>query len=188
MAELKGKGQSRTLDGDNPRLTIDLSEVFGGPMPESENLKKRLGQAVLDKIKDRTLAQKDVNNKKFKKYSTQYKESLDFKAFGKSPNNVNLTLTGDMLDFMDLLEIDGDRLVFGWDDEDEAAKAHGNIKGSYGGDPNPKKARDFFGLTPGQIKELKAEFKSVVEVSKGGADLIDALAAKLLKRLEDGEG
>ncbi len=50
---------------------------------------KELGNKVRERTRRRTKSGLDINNKKFKKYTTEYME--------KKKTNVNLTLTGKML-------------------------------------------------------------------------------------------
>lgn len=135
----------------NPRLKIDLKEIFGVDI-DNDALKQSINQSILDKILRRTSESLDVNEKKFKPYSKQYKKSDDFIAFGKS-NEVNLRLTGDMLELMDVIDESKNTTTIGWRDSDEAQKAHGHITGN---GRLPK--RDFFGLSSVDIQELKFEF------------------------------
>lgn len=91
---------------------------------------------------------------KFPGYSKSYIESDAFRAYGKSPNRVDLTLTGDMLSSLELLDHWPGSVVIGFrDGTEENAKAEGNQLGSYGGSPNPRKARKFLGATRAEIQE-----------------------------------
>ena len=91
---------------------------------------------------------KSLKKRNFPGYSDTYIESLDFKIAGKSPGSVNLTLSGDMLVAIDLLEDRENKLVIGFEaGSEENARADGNIRGAYGGSPNPSKARPFLGVT-----------------------------------------
>lgn len=147
----------RTLDGNNPVLKIDLAETLGTDnVPES--VASGIGQAVIDKIRKRT--QEDNENKNgtnFKPYSDEYIESTDFKAFGKSKSDVNLTASGDMLGLMDIINFDGRILEIGWSDPDQAAKAHGHITGKNG--EVPKMKRDFFGIQVQELEQIASEFE-----------------------------
>ena len=60
-----------------------------------------------------------------------------------------------MLAAMTLVEQQRGKVVIGWDDQDERAKAEGNIIGSYGQpEANPKLARPFFGIKASKLREL----------------------------------
>jgi hypothetical protein len=81
-------------------------------------------------------------------------KSLDFANAGKS-GKVDLQLSGDMLAAMRLLRESKGEIVIGFDrGSPENAKAEGNILGSYGGEPNRKRARDFLGIQPAKLREL----------------------------------
>lgn len=61
-------------------------------------------QLIIDTIVTRTMNNIDSNGKRFKNYSESYANSLEFKIAGKSKNDPNLTLSGDMLNSIQLLE------------------------------------------------------------------------------------
>lgn len=165
----------RKLSGDNPELTVKLSEIFGQPI-EDEALRSSIGQKILDIIRERSESGVGLDGR-FPGYSKAYKESLDYQAFGKD-GTVNLRLTGDMLELMDIVDESEDQIKIGWDDPNEAAKAHGHITGSVG------KKRDFFGLRPSEINEIKKEFQS--EIERGGTDERNESLLDILRRFEDG--
>lgn len=114
-----------------------------------------LGEEIVDFIINRSAAGLDKNNRKFKKYSKAY---ADMK--GVNEGDVDLVLTGEMMESLQLLNHRNGELMIGYDKEDDInAKAEGNITGSYGGDPNPKKARDFLGITKKDLYSiLKDEY------------------------------
>ena len=120
------------------------------PAGLSRDEKLDIADRVIEFIIRRTEGNKDKNGKHFPKYSKEYTKSLDFKIAGKSESNVNLTLSGDMLAAIELLnpEVKRNTLEIGIDpsDTENSAKAEGNILGSYGRSPDPSKARDFMGI------------------------------------------
>jgi len=124
--------------------------------PEFKPAQRReLGDLIIEHIYDRTNRGVDKSGKKFPGYSESYLKSLDFKNAGKSKGNVNLELSGDMLAAIELLKDAKGSVRIGFErGSDENDKAEGNILGSYGGEPNRKKARDFLGIQPGKLKEL----------------------------------
>lgn len=136
-------------------------------IPESYGPKERedLGFAILEFIRKRTQSGVGLNaegtrNKSFPAYSKSYMESLDFKIAGKS-SKVDLTLSGDMLDAMDVLRHKRGEMVIGFQNgSEDNAKAEGNILGSYGGDPNPRKARNFLGVTERELKAIIGDFEN----------------------------
>lgn len=144
--------ESRKLSGNNPRLTIDLTEVFDSRVPDSEAFRQSYGQAVIDEIRERSTGNIDRKSNRFKNYSKEYAASLEFQAHGKSIGDPNLQLTGDMLGLMDVVSTTRNTVTIGWDESDEAAKAHGHITGNVG------VRRDFFGLPDEVYKGLSSEF------------------------------
>lgn len=184
MAKLT-KGQTRTLTNENPKLRLNLKEMFGVDVSGSESLKQALGQALLDKMIERTQGGTSRFGKGFRKYSKQYIESDDFKAAGKS-RTPNMTLSGDMLGTIELDTEGGNTVVLGWDDNEEAAKAHGHIVGA-----NHLPKRDFFGLTASDIQSVKSEFSGELKdiQSSRGSNREAAILALINKvgEIADGE-
>lgn len=117
--------------------------------------RKELADLVIEHIYERTTEEgRDKNGKKFPSYSASYIKSLDFANAGKS-SKVDLQLSGDMLASMQLLKTRPGELVIGYKAGDELnGRVEGNRLGSYGGDPDPKKARDFLGIQPTKLREL----------------------------------
>lgn len=124
----------------------------------SRSLREQIAQDLLDKILERAESGVDINGKRFKGYSKQYINSDSFKAFGKDPSKVNLRLTGDMLELLDVIQSSPDEVVLGWTDVGEAKKAYGHIEGT---GKLPK--RDFFGLTNSDIQDIKRIYKTELE-------------------------
>ncbi len=175
-----GKGQTRTLRGQNPKLKIDLKETLGVDTKGRPALREALGQALLDKMLERTENGISRFGKAFKKYSKAYRESDEFKAAGKS-NKVNLKLSGDMLGLMDVEATGGNEVTLSFSDSEEAAKAHGHITG---GGMLPK--RDFFALTAKDIREVKNEFSSDLrDTQSDDRETRDAALLGLIKKVRD---
>lgn len=137
-------------------LTVDLDQLFETKVPNDPGLREEIGQAIIDKIKERTDAGNKLGGGKFKKYSKEYIDSLGFKAHGKDKNDVNLRLTGDMLETMDIIAQSRNIVKLGWRDETQNAKAFNHQTG----DTVP--ARPFFGLSNSEIKALKSEFADAI--------------------------
>lgn len=126
------------------------------PKGLSRDERESIADLVIEFMVKRTQDGKDVTGKKFKaKYSKAYIDSLDFENAGKSKSKVDLQLSGDMLAAMALLDEKDGRIVVGYPEgSEEAGKAEGNILGSYGGDPDPKKARPFLGIKPKELQKI----------------------------------
>ena len=110
-----------------------------------------IAQELIDYILERTAKGKGKDGKPWGGPASRY--SPGYKG-GKGP--VNLSLSGDMLDALTLIQQKKGQIVIGIDDSKEEGKAEGNILGTYGKDtPIPGKARNFLGLS-------KQEFKSKI--------------------------
>jgi hypothetical protein len=138
------------------KIKIDLSGYGLSPDQKDE-----VADLIIERIVNRTDQGKDKDGRRFPGYSKSYKESLDFKVAGKT-NKVDLQLSGDMLAALSVLDKTSRSVTIGFENgSEENAKADGNIRGTYGNpSPNPKKARDFLGIT---IKELTDIIKFIKE-------------------------
>lgn len=109
-----------------------------------------IAEEILDFIRDRTFAGMDKNGKQFKKYSAAYA-----KKKGVGVDDVNLVLSGEMMDELIMLSHKNGEITIGYEKgSDVNDKAEGNITGSYGRDPNPKKARDYLGISRKDLMDI----------------------------------
>jgi len=149
MAKTKGL----KLTQSEVSQTLDLNDLFGANFSGNSGLAQAIGQAMIDKIIERTSSGKGLDGVKLKSpYSKMYAESLEFKAFGKSKNKVNMELTGQMLGTLDVVGNDAGKVTIGWIDDNENAKAYNHNVG----DTVPK--RPFFGLSKSELDDIKLEF------------------------------
>lgn len=131
------------------RIAIDIPPDL---RPAQRN---ELADLVIEHIVDRTQRGLDKDGRRFKPYSESYVKSLDFRNAGKSRSRVDLQLSGDMLAAIEALSVRPGKITIGFENgTEENAKAEGNRLGSYGGDPDPKKARDFLGIQRKKLLEL----------------------------------
>ena len=142
--------------------TIDLNEVVGSDISSDEVLVTKIGQAIIDYMEERVDDGLGLGRVKLKSpYSKSYSESLDFIAAGKSRNDVNMKLSGDMMGSIDLIKTDGSVITIGIDDPDQAPKAFNHQTG----DTVPK--RPFFGVTKKELKDyVLKEFKDEIAAKK----------------------
>ena len=110
-----------------------------------------LGRELVQIILKRTAAGKDKHGKAFVGYSKEYKASDDFKLTGKSPSNVNLRLSGDMLADLGVISARNGRIIIGFESEEQRAKAHGHITGKEGSGKLP--VRDFLGISQEELAQ-----------------------------------
>ncbi len=132
---------------------FNLKEIFGKDFSNNPDLRDQIGQAIIDKMVERTESGVDISDKGFKPYSTAYKNSDEFKDF-KNSSKVNMTLKGDMLEDVDIVSETTNTLKVGFTDDLETKKAYNHNVG----DTLPK--RQFFGIRRKDIDEIKKEFSS----------------------------
>lgn len=130
----------------------------------TEDEKQAISQEIIDKILDRTEGGRGVKNGalySFPKYSSLYKNSLDYKNAGKS-GTVDLTLSGDMLTMLRYLPSISKKneIVIGYEEKDDVAgRVEGNVRGTYGASRgNNKKARNFLGITQKELNAVLSKF------------------------------
>jgi hypothetical protein len=148
--------ESKVIIGKNPRLKVKVSDRY------SRDELLSIAQDIRDYIALRTEKGLGKNQKpwsgKAATYSETYANSLDFKIAGKSKNNVNLTLSSEMLGSLNP-SVKGSEITIDLEGEDNKAKAEGNIKGTYGKkSPIPGKARNFLDLAPGELRAILANY------------------------------
>jgi hypothetical protein len=134
-----------------------------------------IAKEVIDYIIKRTKDGKDKNEAAFQGYSASYKKSLDFKIAGKSPSKVNLTLSKEMLNSLELLSHKPGEITIGYDKSNAElnGKVEGNRLGTYGNSKPVTKPRDFLGIRPIKLKNIESQFPT----SKSDKDsLIEKLA------------
>jgi hypothetical protein len=126
-----------------------------------------IGDDVLQFIRDRSAEGVGVkergdgkwSNKNFPFYTQAY---ADFK--GVSRGSVDLVLDDEMLNAMEVLKVHPKKreIVIGYQAGDEInGKVEGNRIGSYGGEPKPRKARDFLGISPRDLAAVLAGYDPV---------------------------
>jgi len=161
--------------------TINLKEWLGVDLSDRADIRQAVGQSVIDYMVERVKSGRGFGNKQLKpKYSDEYTESDEFKAFGKSKAGpVNMTLTGQMLDSITLLDDNEDEIKIGIDDPDETPKAFNHQTGDSPGMPK----REFFGLSNAELKDLKGklkgEIKSIIKEGANKKEVNDLILGKI---------
>jgi hypothetical protein len=150
---------TRNLEEDQVELEVDLKSLF--PSKKfTDREKDVIAQLFIDKVAERAAKGLDIHGRKLPNYSESYSESAEFRAFGKSQENPNMRLTGDMIDQLEPLDASKDKIKIGWTEQLQNAKAHGNITGQNGA---WDKKRDFFGLSVADIEQIKKEVKELID-------------------------
>lgn len=146
---------------------------------------------VIDKIIKRTKKGLDKDGQPFAGYSKAYKDSLNFKIAGKS-SKVDLTLSGDMLDSIKILQNQGRSVEIGFENGSvENGKADGNIRGTYGKPSPVGPARPFLGITDKELKSILSKYPPKSEKSLNRANTVlsrESAADKLSGAVEVDDG
>lgn len=127
-------------------------------LPEGYAPKDReaIGEAIVEYIRDRTAEGTGIRANgrlyDFPAYTKEYKKF-------KGQNRVDLRLSDEMMDELKVLRVGTDSILIGYEPGSEVNdKAEGNIIGSYGRDPNPRKARNFLGINKSELELILAGF------------------------------
>jgi hypothetical protein len=139
--------------------------MFGQRVPDSVAFREAVGQEIIDRIVSRTTGDnKSRTGKQFRGYSEAYVNSEAFAVFGKSAANVNLTLSGDMLNTLDVVDSGPNFITIGFSVNEVKGRAHGHVRGIKRRMGNSKKSkmgkvrRDFFGLPDGDYRRIAEGF------------------------------
>jgi len=130
---------------------------------------ERVGREVVRTIKDRTAKGTDKNGAAFSPYSDEYIESKEFAIARKSPSQVNLKLSGEMLTDLEVLDVDpsSGTIIVGISSPDSQAKAHGHITGANGRLP----VRDFLGITAREFATILSKVPEPEKLLKAEQEL-----------------
>jgi hypothetical protein len=147
------------------KYKINIDDLFGGRYKTNPATRAAIGQAIIDRIVERTQSENvDRFGKSLGTYSPSYRDSLDFKVLKGSERVVNLTATGDMLGSMTITEQTPRTITIGWTDSEQNTKAYGHISGMKGHPvlQGKVKPRDFFGLPKSDLEAIASEFEDQV--------------------------
>lgn len=172
------------LSEDEVSQSIDLEKYLGKGGASNPAISQAFAQAVIDRIISRTESGRDAFGSQFKGYSKSYKDSLAFKAFGKS-SRVNLELTGEMLSSVDILSISRGNLTIGITGE-PAARAYGHMTGMEGHPflDGVTPERKFFGVTEQDLEDIAKDFEPELESTAEDERLIEAIQQAVERRDE----
>lgn len=134
---------------------------------------------VINKIVKRTQSGVDKEGNSFPGYTKEYEKQ---KKKITSAGTVNLTLTEDMLDSLQILKNSSGKVTIGYEKGSvENAKADGNIRGTYGQNrANSSKARDFLGISESELSTILKKYPKQSERSQDRA-------AQTLRKYADAE-
>ncbi len=143
--------------------------------------RKAIADDFIEYIRERTEKGHGVDDKRWKGsaanvYSDTYKDSFEFKSKSRK-KLVSLILSGDMLSSIEKLPSGASEIAIGLTKSDpDYKKAEGNIRGSYGGKPNPAKERNFMELSKDEIAKILRPYKD----AKTRQERVSAFKAALL--------
>jgi hypothetical protein len=175
--------QNLKLTPDDVSQEIDLKKSLGIDISNNGPMKEAVGQWIIDRILERTSKGVDAYGKPFKKYSKDYEQSLEFRAF-KSSHTVNMELKGDMLASIDILSKSGNTLKIGFKDAEQATKAYGHMTGMKGNKmlEGVTPVRTFFGLSDDDIAAMRKEFSPDITNKSEDEAKHDSILMKLLTK------
>lgn len=141
--------------------------------------RQKIADAFLTHIIGRTLAGYDKDNERFAQYTKGYAE---FKGVGR--REVDLTLSGEMIDRLKILKIDSRGVEIGYSgSKDLIGKVEGNILGTYGQpEPIPGKARDFLGVSSDDA-ELIVDSYTDEDIADLTEEELDAIARQAAREI-----
>lgn len=144
------------------------------------NDRRRIGAEIISFIKARTKKGQGIGGVALRgndgdtKYSQSYIDSADFSIAGKSRTKINLTLTGDMLDSMEVIDITlAGRIVIGFSDEGANDKSVWMREKGY----------NFLGLTSEELGRIMSNFNSPSEARAATESIAPGFARNLLRGL-----
>ena len=140
-------------------LEVDLRTDLNINFEVPDSTKHIIADAIVAQIKDRTQSGKPLGTaSKFKHYSPNYAAKK-----GVGINDVDLTLSEDMLNAVSVEDIVGSNLIIGFDDPDVIPRAFNHQTG----DTLPK--RPFFGIQKNELRNIKREIKDVLRKDRKAA-------------------
>jgi hypothetical protein len=161
----------------NPKFQISLPKIFnktfGDDKKKRDALRSTLnsasfrttyGQMVIERIIERTLSGIDKDGVRFAAYSKSYINTDVFKIYAKSPAEVNLKLTGEMLASLKVTPSQA-LITIELIGSENKAKAHGHKYGIRTKSGRRVK-RDFLGLPDNELVEL---MRDAVSISRNDA-------------------
>jgi hypothetical protein len=162
---------------DRPKKTVDIfvDSRF------SPSQRREIGEAAVRYIRERTskgigvggVPFSETSDRKSKRYSERYIDSPEYKTAGKSPAPINLALTKDMLDSIEVVDVSlPGRVTIGFKEAGfESDKAWFNEEKGY----------NFLGVSDAEVSKLLPSVPSPDEESE--PSLVRGVAERLAKRL-----
>jgi hypothetical protein len=168
------------LSQQDVNVEIDLEKLLGSAA-KNQAVQEVFFQAAFDRMLERLDQGVDVNGKALPKYSSAYKKSLEYAAFGKD-GTVNMQLTTEMVNSLKIKSDDINKFKIGFEGDVNNAKAYAHMTG-YKSHPvldGKVKPRNFFGWSDKDLKAIASEIKPQNDSKQS---VSDAAIIKLLDKL-----
>lgn len=162
-----------------------MAETFSVFIDPTFDVEQRrfIGRRIIDYITTRTRAGRGIDNVPFTNrqgatsYSKAYQEHRDFEVGGKSSSPINLTLTGDMLSSLEVIDVSlPGRIIVGITDDQNAEKVKWMREKGY----------NFLGISQKEQDTIMAEFSQVTAQEVRASNIIDSVAQEFLRNIING--
>ena len=160
-----------------------MAETYTAPVNPSFGIDQRraIARAIIDHIQERSTKGKGIGGRAFSgpdgdnKYAKSYKDSREFETAGKSGSVVNLTLTGDMLASIEVLDVSTvAQVTVGFEEGEEDDKARFmRLKGYR-----------FLGLSSEELATITSRFENSAQAQAD--NLSESIATSFLRSLLGG--
>lgn len=110
--------------------------------------REAIAEEVIEYIRQRTEEGRDINGAPFAPYSKSYINSLEFEIAGKSPYEVNLRLTGDMMESIKLITHSTGSVTIGFEPGEE------NDKAAWAAASDNGPSRRFLGVMEDELEDI----------------------------------
>jgi len=145
------------------------------PKDLSASERKSVALDVINFIKQRTDKGIDANGRKFAPYSNSYVKSTDFEIAGKSKSEVNLRLSDEMMESIELLDSGNGYIVIGFE---SGTPANDKAVWAQRDDNGPKRA--FLDIAENDLERIIA---STTVADSAIAEESLSLAQRILRNL-----
>ncbi|BAQ92883.1 hypothetical protein [uncultured Mediterranean phage uvMED] len=142
-----------------------MKKKFQTPSNFNKNDRARMGELIIDHIRRQTSRGRNPEtNKSFGSYSKGYAESKKFKQAGKSKNKVNLRLTGEMIQGLQIVSNKEGGVTLGFLEERLSDRANYNLE---------KDNRDVLAISDSKLERIitqvegekvETQFKKIIKI------------------------
>jgi len=156
-----------TITKKKTQQKVNLKTLLGETPTEAQ--KDAFVSLASATIENRTLNGKDINNRKFTKYSKAYAAKK-----GVTRSSVDMFLEGDMLDDIDnKIDETRDTVTYGMVSSGEKLKSHNHNLGV------TLPQREFFGLTDKEARKIAKQIKDAKPVEKQSKSFVSSALSLL---------